>query len=275
MTATATPATATSIGEALGRTLDVVRTSVVRPTSGTRSKRVEGTEDRLRLLVDRLRRLDGATAIVYARSRRSCEEIARMLRAHGLQLEHYHAGLESERAGAGPGCLRGRRTAGSRRDHGFWDGDRQAGRPPGRAREPPGLARELRADGRSTQAATASSQARPCSSRARVTRRPSVALPSTGASRARTTSRQRVPRSAMARRWQRDPGRRRSQRAVGGRHDPTGARGDARAGGCRDTQASTSAGATEGRRCLRPRPGQEEPWMPCSSGTGPRRSRSY
>ena len=34
-------------------------------------------------------------AIVYARSRRSTEEIARVLRGHGFRAEHYHAGLEA------------------------------------------------------------------------------------------------------------------------------------------------------------------------------------
>ena len=38
---------------------------------------------------------DGS-AIVYARSRDSCERVARTLRGHGLRLEHYHAGLEAD-----------------------------------------------------------------------------------------------------------------------------------------------------------------------------------
>ncbi|MGI8974338.1 MAG: RecQ family ATP-dependent DNA helicase, partial [Gaiella sp.] len=95
LTATATPATATSIAEALGRDLEVVRTSVVRPNLRYDVLRAENAEDRLRVLVDRLGKLDGGSAIVYARSRRSCEEIARTLRGYGLRLEHYHAGLES------------------------------------------------------------------------------------------------------------------------------------------------------------------------------------
>ena len=37
-----------------------------------------------------------APAIVYARSRRSCEEIARTLVGHGVRAEHYHAGLDPE-----------------------------------------------------------------------------------------------------------------------------------------------------------------------------------
>ena len=42
----------------------------------------------------RARSSDGS-AIVYARSRDSCERVARTLRGHGLRLEHYHAGLEA------------------------------------------------------------------------------------------------------------------------------------------------------------------------------------
>ena len=47
-------------------------------------------------LLDRLRSLEGASAIVYARSRRSCERLAQTLVSHGLRAAHYHAGLESE-----------------------------------------------------------------------------------------------------------------------------------------------------------------------------------
>ena len=33
---------------------------------------------------------------MYARSRDSCERVARTLRGHGLRMEHYHAGLEPD-----------------------------------------------------------------------------------------------------------------------------------------------------------------------------------
>ena len=61
---------------------------------------VDGEEARLRVLVRRLRELRGASAIVYARSRRSCETLARTLRAHDLAAVHYHAGLEPEERSA-------------------------------------------------------------------------------------------------------------------------------------------------------------------------------
>ena len=95
MTATATPANADAIAEALGRSFEVVRTSVHRPNLRYDIERAENGEERLRALLRRLRGLDGA-AIVYARSRRSCEEIARTLVGHGVRAEHYHAGLEAE-----------------------------------------------------------------------------------------------------------------------------------------------------------------------------------
>jgi ATP-dependent DNA helicase RecQ len=96
MTATATPETAREIGRALGRTLEVVHTSVMRPNLRYDVEQVANVEDRLAILVERLRGLRGGSAIVYARSRRSTEEVARVLRGHGFRAEHYHAGLEAE-----------------------------------------------------------------------------------------------------------------------------------------------------------------------------------
>ena len=95
LTATATPETARQIGEALGREPEVVSTSVVRANLRYDVEEVANAEERLIVLVERLARLDGGSAIVYARSRRSTEEIARVLRSHGLRAEHYHAGLEA------------------------------------------------------------------------------------------------------------------------------------------------------------------------------------
>ena len=96
MTATATPSTATGIATALGREMAVVRTSVVRANLRYDVEAVAGNEDRLRILVERLRAVGEGSAIVYARSRDSCERVARTLRGHGLAMEHYHAGLEAD-----------------------------------------------------------------------------------------------------------------------------------------------------------------------------------
>ena len=109
MTATATPATEREIAVALGREPEIVRTSVVRPNLRYDVEIVDGEEDRLRTLVRRLHELRGASAIVYARSRRSCESLARTLRAHDLAAVHYHAGLEpAERAAAQEAFIEGR-----------------------------------------------------------------------------------------------------------------------------------------------------------------------
>ena len=112
MTATATPETARDIGEALGRTLEVVHTSVMRPNLRYDVAEVANAEDRIAILVDRLRTLRGGSAIVYARSRRSTEELARVLSGHGFRAEHYHAGLEpSERTRVQDDFIAGRTQA--------------------------------------------------------------------------------------------------------------------------------------------------------------------
>jgi ATP-dependent DNA helicase RecQ len=96
MTATATPSTADEIAVALGRELEVVRTSVVRPNLRYDVAEAANAEDRMRILVARLREIGGGAAIVYARSRRSTETLARVLSSHGFRAEAYHAGLEPE-----------------------------------------------------------------------------------------------------------------------------------------------------------------------------------
>ena len=96
MTATATPAMAREIGDALGRTFEVVHTSVMRANLRYDVEEVANAEDRIAILVERLHALRGGSAIVYARSRRSTEELARVLSGHGLRAEHYHAGLDAE-----------------------------------------------------------------------------------------------------------------------------------------------------------------------------------
>jgi ATP-dependent DNA helicase RecQ len=109
MTATATPATEREIAAALGREPEVVRTSVVRPNLRYDVELVDGEEARLRTLVRRLHELRGASAIVYARSRRTCESLARTLRVHDLAAVHYHAGLEpAERSAAQEAFIEGR-----------------------------------------------------------------------------------------------------------------------------------------------------------------------
>jgi ATP-dependent DNA helicase RecQ len=96
MTATATPGTVADIARALGREPEVVRTTVVRPNLRYDVAEAANAEERLRLLLSRLESLGEGPAIVYARSRRSTEELARVLSGHGVRAEAYHAGLEPE-----------------------------------------------------------------------------------------------------------------------------------------------------------------------------------
>lgn len=95
LTATATPATEREIGRSLGRAFDVVRASVVRPNLHHAVDRVEDEEERRRALLARVREA-GGPAVVYARSRRKCEELSRLLVGHRVRAVHYHAGLPSE-----------------------------------------------------------------------------------------------------------------------------------------------------------------------------------
>jgi len=96
LTATATPETARDISEALGRSPRIVHTTVIRPNLRYDVLPVSNAEDRMRVLVERIGALDGGAAIIYARSRRSTEELARLLASHGFRAEHYHAGLTGE-----------------------------------------------------------------------------------------------------------------------------------------------------------------------------------
>ena len=112
MTATATPAMAREIGGALGRPFEVVHTSVARPNLRYDVAQVANSEERVAILVAALRSLRGGSAIVYARSRRSTEELARVLRSHDFRADHYHAGLEpGERTGIQDDFISGRTQA--------------------------------------------------------------------------------------------------------------------------------------------------------------------
>ena len=95
LTATATPETARDISAALGRSPHVVHTTVIRPNLRYEVIPIANAEDRMRILLERVAELHGGSAIVYARSRRSTEELARVLVGHGVRAAHYHAGLEA------------------------------------------------------------------------------------------------------------------------------------------------------------------------------------
>ncbi len=94
LTATATPATETDIARSLGRELEVVRASVVRPNLRYEVEHVENEDERLRTTLNRATTLSGP-GIIYARSREKCEQVAQVLVRNGVRALHYHAGLES------------------------------------------------------------------------------------------------------------------------------------------------------------------------------------
>ncbi|MBA2476480.1 MAG: ATP-dependent DNA helicase RecQ, partial [Actinobacteria bacterium] len=94
LTATATPETEREIGNSLACAFDVVRASVVRPNLHHAVEHVEDEEARRRALLERVGAETGP-AIVYARSRKKCEQLSRLLQGHGFEALHYHAGLTS------------------------------------------------------------------------------------------------------------------------------------------------------------------------------------
>ena len=182
MTATATPETAREIGVALGRTPEVVHTSVVRPNLRYDVAQVANAEDRLHILVERLRasarRLGDRVRALAPLDRGGGEGAPRARIPRGA----LPRGARVGGAHAGAGRLRRRPYPGRRGDDRVRHGHRQAGRAARLPRQLPRLARGLRADGRAAPGATASPARRSCS-RARATRSRS------GASRSRTSLR--------------------------------------------------------------------------------------
>jgi ATP-dependent DNA helicase RecQ len=94
LTATATPETEREIARSLGREFEVVRASVVRANLHHAVEPAEDEEARRRTLLARVLAARGP-AIVYARSRRKCEQLSAFLRSHRVSARHYHAGLDS------------------------------------------------------------------------------------------------------------------------------------------------------------------------------------
>ncbi len=95
LTATATPTMREEIASALGRQMRVITTGVYRPNLRYEVYQINTKEDKLRRLVALCRETSG-TGIVYARSRESCEDLAKLLRDEGVQAAHYHAGMDKD-----------------------------------------------------------------------------------------------------------------------------------------------------------------------------------
>lgn len=93
ITATATPAMVDQIAAGLGRSVEVVRTSVFRPNLRYEVIHVEKKEQKLQKVAE-ICRSERGSGIVYVSSRRDAESIAALLRDRGVGAIPYHAGLD-------------------------------------------------------------------------------------------------------------------------------------------------------------------------------------
>jgi ATP-dependent DNA helicase RecQ len=95
VTATATPEMAEQIGIALGRPLELVRTSVFRENLFYEVVNVGNREERIEKLIEICQHEHG-TGIIYVSSRKDTEAHAQTLRNRGIQAQSYHAGMPRE-----------------------------------------------------------------------------------------------------------------------------------------------------------------------------------
>ena len=95
MTATAPPHVHADIERRLfatSRRLRIIAGDTYRPNLRLQAIAARNEQDKEKRLVNLCRRLQGS-GIIYARSRRRCEELADLLRRQGLDAAHYHAGI--------------------------------------------------------------------------------------------------------------------------------------------------------------------------------------
>ena len=91
LTATATPRVRDDIQTSLGKTR-LIATDIHRPNLHLEARHFARDAEKQQELLALCQQLEGS-GIVYARSRRKCEELAEMLRHNGLSAIHYHAGV--------------------------------------------------------------------------------------------------------------------------------------------------------------------------------------
>jgi ATP-dependent DNA helicase RecQ len=91
MTATATPRVRDDVQGTLGP-MHLITTDLHRPNLLLEVLHFANAAEKKRALLAHCQQLEGS-GIVYARSRRTCEDLAEMLRSHGLSALHYHAGI--------------------------------------------------------------------------------------------------------------------------------------------------------------------------------------
>jgi ATP-dependent DNA helicase RecQ len=108
MTATATPELQRDLRGRFGHDMRVVNNGVLRPNLFLSVERAATAEQKLRRLIELCEAERGA-GIVYVSSRERAEQVAGVLRRHGISARHYHAGLErGERADVQDAFMSGR-----------------------------------------------------------------------------------------------------------------------------------------------------------------------
>ncbi len=106
LTATATPQVQKEIGERLGRQFTRVSAGISRPNLRLEVFECPDEEAKLRLLLDFAGEEKGA-AIIYARARDKCEELAKILRQNRVPAIHYHAGMDTAERDAAQAAFMG------------------------------------------------------------------------------------------------------------------------------------------------------------------------
>jgi ATP-dependent DNA helicase RecQ len=96
MTATATPRVQDDIQSALGR-MQLVATDIHRPNLSLEGIKLGKKREKNMALLSLCQEIEGS-GIVYASSRDACEQLASMLRQHGVTAIHYHAGIRDRAA---------------------------------------------------------------------------------------------------------------------------------------------------------------------------------
>lgn len=83
-----------SDADAKSAKMRLIATDVFRPNLQLHAFKVRNEDEKLRQLIGFCTNLTGS-GIVYGRTRQRCEELAELLRRHGVNADHYHAGINN------------------------------------------------------------------------------------------------------------------------------------------------------------------------------------
>lgn len=95
MTATATAKMRIEIANYFGRQLNVISTGTHRPNLFLQSIYARTDEDKMRRIISLCKEIDGS-GIIYTRSRRKTEKLARILSRERICATYYHAGMDAD-----------------------------------------------------------------------------------------------------------------------------------------------------------------------------------